>query len=552
MRRIALLPLFGSFSLAAGSALAGTLTHELTNPVPYIPPQCYTQTIDAEGASHNPCFTCHQSSTPPNYVNDRDLQMSFDFAGPAEVNHWDNLFEDRRPRTQAIDDATIDAWVATDNYKDADGTLRLARALAEVPAAWDENGDGQWGGFVPDAFFSFDADGFDRAPNGAESGWRVFAYAPFPGTFWPTNGSTDDVLIRLPEVLRQDAKGRFDRATHALNLAIVEAVARQTDVALVAPLDETRWGVDLDKDGILGMADHVAFDWAPREGRTMSYVGAAKDALARGDLHLAGGLYPEGTEFLHSVRYLSVGADGAVGMAPRMKELRYMRKTRWQTYSDLQSTILAEAKEKDAFPDRLRTLYGDAERGIPNGQGWVLSAFIEDGAGDLRPQTYEETAFCLGCHSGIGATVDTVFSFTRRLPADAWRGGWYHWAEKGLVGVPEPRRSDGQYEYTHYLEMNHAADEFRANDEAKNRFVNADGSLKADQVEALHGDISLLLLPSAERARALNKAYRVVVEDQDFIKGRDANLAPLDALVHRRIDTGSETGVADPVHGPTW
>ncbi|MCF8479372.1 MAG: hypothetical protein K9H25_02970 [Rhodospirillum sp.] len=535
-----------------GSALAGTLTHKLDNPVAYIPSQCYTKTVDAKGEVHNPCFTCHQSSTPPNYVNDRDLQLSYDFAGPAETNHWSNLFEDRRKRNAAIPDAAIDAWAATDNYHDADGSPILAKTLAQVPAAWDENGDGQWGGYVPDAFLHFDDAGFDIGPKGEETGWRVFAYYPFPGTFWPTNGSTDDVMIRLSDVLRRDASGALDRETYALNLAIVEAVARQTDVALAAPVDETRWGVDLDKDGGLGEARHIAFDWDPLAEKTMTYVGAGQAALAEGSLHLAGGLYPEGTEFLHSVRYITVDADGTTGMAPRMKELRYMVKTKWQTYSDLQTGILAEAKEKSDFPDRLRDLFGDAERGIPNGQGWVLSAFIEDGAGALRPQTYEETAFCTACHGGLGATTDSVFSYTRRLPADSWRGGWYHWAEKGLTGVPEPKRTDGQFEYTYYLEQNHAADEFRANTEAMERFLNADGTLKADRIEALHGDISLLLMPSAERARALNKAYRVIVEDQDFEKGRDATLAPLGETVHDHVATETETGIEEPVHGPEW
>ena len=35
-----------------------------------------------------------------------------------------------------------------------------------------------------------------------------------------------------------------------------------------------------------------------------------------------------------------------------------------------------------------------------------------------------------------------------------------------------------------------------------------------------------LIVPSKERALELNKAYRVVVEDQDFIFGRDATVTP--------------------------
>ena len=49
----------------------------------------------------------------------------------------------------------------------------------------------------------------------------------------------------------------------------------------------------------------------------MSYVGEAGAAQAAGDVHLAAGLYPEGTEFLQSLRYLDVGDDGTVDMAAR-------------------------------------------------------------------------------------------------------------------------------------------------------------------------------------------------------------------------------------------
>ena len=35
------------------------------------------------------------------------------------------------------------------------------------------------------------------------SGWVAFNYKPLPSTFWPTNGSTDDVMIRLSEKFQQ-------------------------------------------------------------------------------------------------------------------------------------------------------------------------------------------------------------------------------------------------------------------------------------------------------------------------------------------------------------
>ena len=64
----------------------------------------------------------------------------------------------------------------------------------------------------------------------------------------------------------------------------------------------------------------------------MQYVGLARVAQQQGAAPLSSGAYPLGTEFVHSVRYLDIADDGEVVMAPRMKELRYSRKTRWLTY----------------------------------------------------------------------------------------------------------------------------------------------------------------------------------------------------------------------------
>ncbi|MEN8217523.1 MAG: hypothetical protein ABFS56_14365 [Pseudomonadota bacterium] len=76
----------------------GLKNKALTNEAAYIPSQCYTKTLDA----HNPCFTCHQDSTPPNYNNDADLQTSYAFPDYALSNHWTNLFKDRTQQVNAI------------------------------------------------------------------------------------------------------------------------------------------------------------------------------------------------------------------------------------------------------------------------------------------------------------------------------------------------------------------------------------------------------------------------------------------------------------------
>lgn len=521
----------------------------LHNEAAYIPPQCYTKTIDDQNRDHNPCYSCHIPSRYPNLINDGDLQLSYSFAAHAETNHWRNLFEDRSARVAAIDDETILAYVRTDNYRQGD-RLVLADKLAQTPEGWDYDKDGQWDGYMPDCWFDFDSEGFDRTPDGRLTGWRAFGYYPFLGTFWPTNGSTDDVLIRLAPSLRQDENGQPDREIYKVNLAIVEAVVRRRDVPIEA-VDETRLKVDLDKDGQLGQATQITYDWAPLEGRTMSYVGKARLAQEAGTLHLAGGLFPEGTEFLHSVRYIDVTPDGEISLAPRMKELRYAVKKSWQTYGQLQNTFLNEAKEKDDFPDRLRTVFGNMERGVQNGQGWTYQGFIEDADGALRPQTFEENVFCVGCHGGVGATTDGIFSFPRRFGAEAFQGGWYHWSQRpgGLKGIPEPMRSDGRHEYSFYLEQNGAGDEFRSNDEVMDKFFTDEGTLRPDPLKALHEDIAVLLLPSRQRALTLNKAYRVIVEDQDFIDGRDATVTP-PQNVHQSVTLDQPTGVETILEGP--
>jgi hypothetical protein len=231
-----------------------------------------------------------------------------------------------------------------------------------------------------------------------------------------------------------------------------------------------------------------------------------------------------------------------------MKELRYARKTHQLKYHELRNAADREFKENHDFPDRLRQIRGDMEKGVDNGLGWTYAAFIEDQKGDLRPQTYEELVFCVGCHGGLGATRDTIFSFHRKFDHQAYARGWYHWSQKGLKGVPERIRSDGAYEYSYYLEHNGAGDEFRANHEVWDRFYDDEGGLRPKMISALHDDISTLLFASRGRALQLNKAYRVIVMEQSFAQGRDATIKPV-ANVHREVDERVETGVEEPLTG---
>lgn len=521
----------------------------MRNEVAYIPPQCYTDTIDSQDQVYNPCYSCHIPSSEPNYINDGDLQLAYIFPEYAQKNHWENLFKDRTQTVAAIADEEIINYVRRDNYKNERGEIILANVLANVPSGWDFNKDGVWSGYTPDSYFNFDGEGFDRNPDGEITGWRAFAYTPFLGTFWPTNGSTDDVLIRLSDVFRYDENGEQDLTVYKLNLAIVESLIKRKNI-MIDSVDERKYGVDLDKNGRLATAEKITYDWAPLEGRSMSFVGQARLEQEAGKVHLAAGLFPEGTEFLHSVRYIDIKDDGGIAIAPRMKELRYAKKIGWQTYAELEAAAMAEIKEKSDFPDRLKEYIGDVEKGISNNQGWVYQGFIEDANGELRPQTFEETVFCMGCHGTIGATTDGVFAFPRKLNGSAFQQGWYHWAQKDLKGLTDPIRSDGKAEYAWYLEQNGAGDEFRSNEEVINKFFTQDGKLLPDAIARLANDITYLINPSTARALLLNKAYKTIVEEQSFVAGRDATITPMQNIHKKRVREDQPTGIETIITGP--
>ena len=218
----------------------------------------------------------------------------------------------------------------------------------------------------------------------------------------------------------------------------------------------------------------------------MHYLGRARVEQDGGTFPLEPGLLPLNTEFLHSVRYLDVDARGAVAMAPRMKELRYTKKVRWLSPADLAAHAAAEATEQAESADGVVEFIWQFDRGIYNGQGWLLQGFIEAADGTLRPQSYEESLSCVGCHGEIGATTDSIFAFARKLDAGAPARGWFHFTQRpaGLRGLPEPRRRDGRFEYGYYLANNGGADDLRENTEAQARFFDAAGAQRARRVRA--------------------------------------------------------------------
>jgi hypothetical protein len=532
-----------------------TSTDVLNEKSAYISPQCYTKTQDENQNVYNPCFACHINSVEPNYINDWDLQESYAFSENSYKNPFTNSFKDRTTLINAINDNEILEYINQDNYKDKVGNIILNTKLKyNLPVQWDFTHDGKkdglWSGYVPDCYFNFDEEGFDLDNSGNYTGWRAFAYSPFLGTFWPTNGSTDDVMIRLPKSMMQDSKGAFSKEVYKINLAIVESMIKTKDVELGFDVDESKYGVDLNHNNVIDKTSKIVYQWTKPDAITNYpkviyynyYVGLAKEKLESNELNISPRLYPNGTEFLHSVRYIGIKDDkSGIKLANRMKELRYAKKTTWNNYAQLSNAALTEVKEKDTFPDRLRNIKGNVENGLSTGLGWNYQGFIEDASGNLRPQSYEETLSCIGCHSGIGAITDSTFAFPRKFDRV---DSWYHWSKKDLTGTKDRILSNGKGEIAFYLEQNKAGDEFRGNDEIKNKFFDFNENIIQSEVDKIKNDITYLIFPSVQRALMLNKAYKVIVDEQSFIYGKATHIKPLTDTVYEEIEIDKATGIS--------
>lgn len=483
----------------------------ITNHEATVPSQCYTETAGVA----NPCWTCHAEGTYPNEWADWDLQEEYAFSDAANTNRWANLFIDRSAEQAAITDAQVLAWVRTNNYD----PLRDALATRT-----------DYPGYVPDLDFErgFDREGFARDG----SGWRAIRYKPFPGTFWPTNGSTDDVFIRLPEKFRSK-NGKPNRAVYKANLSILDAsmaggpkAGRGKDFRYpVEPINEKLIGQDMNGNGKLDLriTEIVGF---PKK-----WVGDAAGEVLEQYLH------PEDTEYLHTVRYLDPDAPNMT--SKRMKEVRYSKKI---TYLDRWARSFQferewNEKEEGALP----IFAGSPMVGLISDLGWQLQGFIEDEQGRLRLQTHEEHQFCMGCHGPIGITADTTFTLPRKVPGSE---GWRYQSTTGIPDVPQQGHEKG--EIATYFERVGGGDEFRANTEILKRFF-ADGKMNEAEVAraGVGGDVDMnhLVVPSRERALDLNRAYMVLVKAQLFERGRDTIIGPVEN-VHRRIENGS-TDLAD-------
>ncbi len=484
---------------------------KIKNPEAVVPVQCYTKT---EGRS-NPCWACHTQERFPNMRGDFDLQWEYSFSDLGKTNQWFNLFKDRSLQIAAIADQEALHYVKQDNYSKLRNYLRKLDRSKYV-------------GYRPDLDFTlgFDSQGF--AKDGSH--WRAYRYKPFLGAFWPTNGSTDDVMIRLPAKFRQKAQ-KESLAVYKANLALLEASfaadPEKKDAQIVWPIeaiDEKTVGLDLDKDGQLSVATVL-------KGLPKNYLGDAQDHPLRRSI------YPQETEFLHSVRYPDPDQESQISQ--RMKELRYMRKVREVDDHRILAAYAHEDEEKDE--GALPQFGGHPLSGLNNEFGWRLQGFIEDQNGDLRAQTHQEHIFCMGCHSNLGVTLDQSFSFARKLPGKAG------WGYQNLAGIPDaPQLGHNKPEILTYFERVYGGDELRANQEILERFFEGGKVIEPEVRKAsIKGseDIRYLLAPSRERALQLIKAYMVLVKEQSFEDGRDVVLSPPEN-VHPKIKNES-TGLRE-------
>ncbi|MEK0160519.1 MULTISPECIES: hypothetical protein [Pseudoalteromonas] len=486
--------------------------NEVYNPESVIPPQCYTKT---DGVN-NPCYACHQSydeKNRPNMMRDANLQGAYEFSDLGFKNHWKNLFKDRSELIKGISDQDITNWVNQDNYSpfieklknnpDWKGEITPLNNLAYPEKAFDELGIAKDG-----------------------SGWVAFNYKPFPSTFWPTNGSTGDVMIRLADAFREKGE-TYNQDVYLANLSLVEMAVKGLDEISTPVISESRVGVDLNGDGKLTQITSML--------RSERYLGDANP------IELAHQLYPQDTEFLHTVRYIGVDDNGQVFNAPRMKEVRYMKKHNFKSKQSLGAAYYREAKEK-SFENYPQTLYlGD--QGINNNFGWTINGYIEDKNGALRPQHEQELAFCNGCHKTIGSTYDQTFSFARKVEGKL---GWGYINLKEMQDVPN--KGEEQGEFLTYMMRVGGGDEFRQNQEMLMRWFNKDGTVNSKKVQSAK-NLYELITPSKPRALALNKAYLTIVKEQSYLFGRDATIVKARNVLEQVDDSQQPL---EPEHRYVW
>lgn len=399
------------------------------NEEPSIPAQCW---IETSYGTQNACLYCHTDYLAKirhgNAFPLGEDQILYSFPSP-DLNKvlWRNTIFPQEISKRlskegiALPDSEDVAYVRRDNWQSAFAKARPGGSYGWInkgssefvlfPALnplhlfpcreKDPTGGGKHG-FV-------DLDGFVRDEKAAFTGWRAINFFPY-GIFTPLSGSVSGIYIRLPQPFMSQ-NNQFSQNTYKKNLNLLEQNIKNRSYK------ETHY-----------------------------YGDASKVDVVRG-------FFPVGTEFAHPLHYVDLNADGEAGQtvdgvvdnqtetyefpgtrSRRVKEIRYMYKWKEVGIDDI---------DEDAHYDDF-VIGNEGQGWLDNNAGWVLSAFIEDRQGDLRAQTTEELMQCIGCHGKVGNTVDSVWSFLRKLPGEA---GWRE-MDYGAYDSKNPRHSRLQ-DYMH-------------------------------------------------------------------------------------------------------
>ncbi|MFZ7127649.1 MAG: hypothetical protein ACOWWM_15945 [Desulfobacterales bacterium] len=392
------------------------------NENPAIPAQCW---IETSYGTQNACLYCHTDYLTKNRHGNAfplgEDQILFSFPTP-DLNTvlWRNTIfpQEISERLKAegipLPDREDVAYVRRDNWQPA-----FAKARSGKGSAWLNKASPEFVMFPaldPSHLFPYrkddptgsgkhgfvDLNGFVRDEKAAFTGWRAINFFPY-GIFTPLSGSVSGIYIRLPRAFMTDNR-EFAPEIYQKNLDLLELNIKDR------PSTETR------------------------------YFGDASDTPVER------GFFPVGTEFAHPLHYVDLNVDGETGArvdgvvdnesltyefpgtrSRRVKEIRYMYKWKRVGIEDI---------DEDAHYEDL-VIGNEGQGWVDNNAGWLLAGYIEDRHGDLRPQTTEELVQCIGCHGKVGNTVDSVWSFERKLPgADGWREMDY-----GAYDARSPRRS---------------------------------------------------------------------------------------------------------------
>jgi hypothetical protein len=110
-----------------------------------------------------------------------------------------------------------------------------------------------------------------------------------------------------------------------------------------------------------------------------------------------------------------------------------------------------------------------------------------------------------------------------------------------------PNIGEEKGEIATYFERVGGGGEFRSNPEMAERWLKQDGTPDHKKM-AQAKDVHDLITPSKERAMELNKAYKVIVQEQSFLFGRDATVTPPENVYSHVDNETAPTLTEDLIH----